>query len=166
MEKDNPLLFKYTLIGASGVGKSHAALCWSWVFDPVLTIIGSTSTSASLCREISGCRFQDQKHGEWELEDKAQIWDTSGLERFRTITSSYYKGSQAGFIVFAVDDRESFDHLDDWIKEIRGMRLKESSKLCWEIRWRQPIAKFRKRRGRRGPGSMELFISRLPRRMI
>ena len=31
---------------------------------------------------------------------KLQIWDTAGMERFRTITTSYYKGAHAFLMVF------------------------------------------------------------------
>lgn len=31
---------------------------------------------------------------------KAQIWDTAGQERFRSITSSYYEGSDGAMVVF------------------------------------------------------------------
>lgn len=49
---------------------------------------------------------------------KLQIWDTAGQERFRTITTSYYKGAQAILIVFDVTDRDTFDHLKNWMADI------------------------------------------------
>lgn len=49
---------------------------------------------------------------------KLQIWDTAGQERFRTITTSYYKGAQAIMIVFDLTDKDSFDHLKNWMADI------------------------------------------------
>lgn len=49
---------------------------------------------------------------------KLQIWDTAGQERFRTITTSYYKGAQAIIIVYDVTDKDSFDHLKNWMSDI------------------------------------------------
>jgi len=49
---------------------------------------------------------------------KLQIWDTAGQERFRTITTSYYKGAQAIIIVYDVTDKDSFDHLKNWLADI------------------------------------------------
>ncbi|KAH3762437.1 GTP-binding protein ypt1 [Pelomyxa schiedti] len=49
---------------------------------------------------------------------KLYIWDTAGQERFRTITSSYYRGVHGVFIVYAVDDLPSFNHVQQWIQEV------------------------------------------------
>jgi small GTP-binding protein len=49
---------------------------------------------------------------------KLQLWDTSGQERFRTITSSYYRGAHAILLCFDVSDRDSFNSLNKWHGEI------------------------------------------------
>lgn len=49
---------------------------------------------------------------------RMQIWDTAGQDRFRTITSSYYKGAHGIMLVFDVTDRESYDALRFWQQEI------------------------------------------------
>ena len=49
---------------------------------------------------------------------KIQIWDTAGHERFRTITTSYYRGAHGIVTVFDLTDRDSFDHIEKWLDEI------------------------------------------------
>ena len=49
---------------------------------------------------------------------KLQIWDTAGQERFKTITTSYYKGAHAILVVFDITDRDSFDHIRNWMVDI------------------------------------------------
>ena len=49
---------------------------------------------------------------------KIQIWDTAGHERFRTITTSYYRGAHAIVIVYDVTERNSFEHIEKWLGEI------------------------------------------------
>ena len=43
---------------------------------------------------------------------------TAGQERFRTLTSSYYRGAHGLILVYSVTDRESFTNLPHWLKEI------------------------------------------------
>ena len=49
---------------------------------------------------------------------KLQIWDTAGEERFRTITTSYYKGAHAILIVFDITEKDSFEHVKNWVADI------------------------------------------------
>ena len=49
---------------------------------------------------------------------KLQIWDTAGQERFRTITTSYYKGAHAILIVFDITEKDSFEHIKNWMADI------------------------------------------------
>ena len=50
---------------------------------------------------------------------KAQVWDTAGQERYRSITSSYYRGSNGAVIVYDVTNRESFECVARWFKELK-----------------------------------------------
>ncbi|XP_028101758.1 ras-related protein RABC2a isoform X2 [Camellia sinensis] len=50
---------------------------------------------------------------------KLTIWDTAGQEKFRTLTSSYYRGAQGIVLVYDVTRRETFTNLSDvWAKEV------------------------------------------------
>ncbi|KAM4701073.1 ras-related protein Rab-7b [Discoglossus pictus] len=45
---------------------------------------------------------------------KMQIWDTGGQERFRSLISTFYKGSDGCMLVFDVTDEETFERLELW----------------------------------------------------
>eukprot|EP01089_Gocevia_fonbrunei_P014867 TRINITY_DN4196_c0_g1_i1.p1 TRINITY_DN4196_c0_g1~~TRINITY_DN4196_c0_g1_i1.p1 ORF type:complete len:205 (+),score=42.46 TRINITY_DN4196_c0_g1_i1:261-875(+) len=47
------------------------------------------------------------------------IMDTSGLEKFRSVTSSYYRKANGVVIVYDITDDTSFHNVDNWMKEIR-----------------------------------------------
>lgn len=49
---------------------------------------------------------------------KIQIWDTAGQCRFRTITNSYYRGSHGIFIVYDISNRQSFNNIEIWIRDV------------------------------------------------
>lgn len=44
--------------------------------------------------------------------------DTAGQERFRTLTSSYYRGAQGVILVYDVTNRDSFEKLRVWFQEL------------------------------------------------
>ena len=46
---------------------------------------------------------------------KAQIWDTSGSERYRSITTGHYRSAVGALLVFDLTDRESFEQLSYWL---------------------------------------------------
>ena len=48
---------------------------------------------------------------------KLMIWDTAGQERFKSITKAYYRGANAVLFVYDVNNRESFDNIDKWLKD-------------------------------------------------
>jgi small GTP-binding protein len=46
-----------------------------------------------------------------------QIWDTAGMERYKSLNSLYYRNAVAGLLVFDVTDRPSFEGLSVWYDE-------------------------------------------------
>lgn len=47
-----------------------------------------------------------------------QLWDTGGMERVASITSSYYKFSEAAILVFALDSPDSFNVLSQHLLDV------------------------------------------------
>lgn len=47
-----------------------------------------------------------------------QLWDTGGMERVASITSSYYKFAEAAVLVFALDNAASFHVLAQHLLDI------------------------------------------------
>jgi len=100
-------LFKYIIIGDSGVGKSCLLLQFTDKrFEPVhdLTI---------------GVEFGARMITITDKQVKLQIWDTAGQESFRSITRSYYRGASGALLVYDVTRRETFDHLQSWLDDAR-----------------------------------------------
>lgn len=48
-----------------------------------------------------------------------QIWDTSGEERFKTITKQYYRNANGVILVFDITDRHSFNDINHWLSDIK-----------------------------------------------
>uniref|UniRef100_A0A4W6D6H5 Ras-related protein Rab-25 n=1 Tax=Lates calcarifer TaxID=8187 RepID=A0A4W6D6H5_LATCA len=49
---------------------------------------------------------------------KAQIWDTAGLERYRAITSAYYRGAVGALLVYDVSKHLTYESVERWLKEL------------------------------------------------
>lgn len=50
---------------------------------------------------------------------KCQIWDTASQERFRLLSTTYYKGAHGIWIFYDICDRDSFQNVKSWLQEIQ-----------------------------------------------
>jgi len=116
-QRDYDYLFKLVLIGDSGVGKSCLLLRFA---DDAFTESYISTIGVDF-------RFRTVKIDNKTV--KLQIWDTAGQERFRTITSAYYRGADGIIMVFDVTSMESFDHVNDWLKEVNRYAAEGTVKL-------------------------------------
>jgi len=100
-------LFKYIIIGDTGVGKSCLLLQFTdkrFRHDHDLTI---------------GVEFGSRMIKIEDKEIKLQIWDTAGQESFRSITRSYYRGAAGALLVYDITRRDTFTHLSNWLQDAR-----------------------------------------------
>jgi GTPase SAR1 family protein len=56
--------------------------------------------------------------GYWYVRVVCTIHKEAGQERFRTITSSFYRGSHGVMLAFDLSKAESFESLDRWYSEV------------------------------------------------
>ena len=47
-----------------------------------------------------------------------KVWDTAGMERFKTLTYSFYKRADGILVGYSVTDRRSFENIQNWITAI------------------------------------------------
>ena len=60
---------------------------------------------------------------------KLQIWDTAGQDRFKTITSSYYKGAHGIIVTYDITDRDSFAKVSEWMSEVDKLAQENISRI-------------------------------------
>lgn len=65
-----------------------------------------------------GVDFDIQKYQILGLPYNLQIWDTAGLERFKSINSSYYRGCHAALLVFDMTNLTTMANIIRWKEEI------------------------------------------------
>ena len=101
------LIIKSLLIGDSNVGKT--------------TIIGKF-LDKNFSEKTLNTVGLDLKYANLNINNKKiklQLWDTAGQEKFRSMTTSYYRGVNVIIIVFDVTSQISFEHVKDWMNNIK-----------------------------------------------
>ena len=98
---------KLMIVGNHAVGKSSILLKFTKnEFDP--RIIGTTGVDLQ------------KKYFEYEGKTyKVNVFDSAGHERFRHITYSYLKNADGLILVYDMTDKQSFEDISEWIKDIK-----------------------------------------------
>lgn len=105
-EEDYNFVFKVVLIGESGVGKTN-----------LLSRFTRNEFSHD-SRTTIGVEFSTRTVMLGTAAVKAQIWDTAGLERYRAITSAYYRGAVGALLVFDLTKHQTYAVVERWLKEL------------------------------------------------
>ena len=97
-------IFKYIIIGDSGVGKSCLLLQFlENSFKP--------NHEATIGVEF-GTKVVGIDNG---MSVKLQVWDTAGQDAFKSITRSYYRNAAGGLVVYDITNRNSFVNVLKWL---------------------------------------------------
>ena len=99
-------LFKIILIGDSGVGKTNF----------LSQFVSNQFTPDS--KTTLGIEFSTKIVQVGGKIIKVQLWDTAGHERYKTLTSNYYKGAHGAILMYDVTNSLSFNSLTKWIKDL------------------------------------------------
>ncbi len=106
-EKDEFITFKIIIVGNSGVGKSSflKRAAQKKFTESYQATIGFEFLL--MYYEVNGTKL------------KLQIWDTCGQEMYRSLIQGFYRNTALTVLIYAVNEKNSFDDLDSWIKDIR-----------------------------------------------
>mgnify|MGYP002620924735 CR=1 FL=1 len=104
---NNTETYKVILIGDTGVGKT--SLLFRYVDNAILDV----TVSIGVDFKVKTLNIENTKV-------RLQIWDTSGQERFRTVTRNFYKGADAVIFVFDISNPQSFESIHKWDSEFRA----------------------------------------------
>jgi len=99
---------KVILCGEYGVGKSSL----------FRRFMSNSFTDSTDRKSTMGLDHYGKKFSVEEKDIKLQLWDTGGMERVASITSSYYKYSEAAILVFALDNPDTFHILSQHLLDI------------------------------------------------
>jgi len=102
------LLIRIITLGDSGVGKTciMQRFCRDTFTESTLTTVGAEYYGKTI-----------------KVNDKnvtLQVWDTSGQERYRAIAPSFIKKAEGVVMAYDVTDRQSFEHVESWMKTLEN----------------------------------------------
>jgi Ras-related protein Rab-11A len=105
-DDDNNLLSKIVVIGDANVGKTNI----------IRRIIGEDfrEMEATIGVEFMYINIKDIDKDDPNKTMSIQIWDTSGAERYKAITTTHIRGADGAYIVYDISNESSFTHLNYW----------------------------------------------------
>ena len=108
--------YKFALIGDSSVGKTS-------IFRKISTGNFSDENIATIGTDKRTINYTDiDVDIKGQIEKKSfeiSLFDTAGQERFRSITKNYIKGSDGIILIYDITNKESFDHVETWLGNIK-----------------------------------------------
>jgi len=99
--------YKVVLIGSIAVGKTAIATRLQFkIFDEDY-------------QPTVGAGYIPYKTAYKGKDIELQIWDTAGMERYKSLGSIYYRDSNAAVIVFDQTSKESAEAIEKWLESFR-----------------------------------------------
>ena len=102
------LSFKLIFIGDSSVGKS------------CLTTKAVKNNFEEYYQATVGFEFLTFNMKVNDKVVKLQIWDTCGQEIYKSLISNFYRNSSLAVLVYAIDNKESFNHVENWLNDLKS----------------------------------------------
>ena len=111
MSEEEVKSVKVVLLGESGVGKT----C---LLSRFINYIYDEHTNANVTAAFSAKTMKFDFFGGKEI--RFDLWDTAGVEKYRSITKFLYKDAQIVILVYDITRKESFNEIKDyWYEEVK-----------------------------------------------
>ena len=98
---------KMIIVGSVNVGKT--SLVTRYATGSFQEVTKSTSNASFITKTkiIDGIKYE------------IKLWDTAGQEKYRSLTKIFIKDAKIAILVYAIDDKNSFDDLKIWLDIIQ-----------------------------------------------
>ena len=127
VEHKGDIEYKFILLGDTSVGKTclFKKITTGTFVDKNVSTVGIDRRTIQI-----KCEIDDGKGNLKSKNIKVNLTDTAGQERFKAITKSYYKGSDAALLLYDITDKRTFEHIKEWIESLRNSLSKADNKYC------------------------------------
>ena len=114
MEKKEIKTFNVITLGDSGVGKTS-------IINRYVKNKFNDNITSTLGLNFSYKEIKFNNNGKIILK----LVDTAGQEKYRAWTKSYYKNVDVALFIFSLEEKESFDKINDWMESLKNNNNKE-----------------------------------------
>nr|6HUF_A Chain A, Ras-related protein Rab-27A [Homo sapiens]6HUF_B Chain B, Ras-related protein Rab-27A [Homo sapiens]6HUF_C Chain C, Ras-related protein Rab-27A [Homo sapiens]6HUF_D Chain D, Ras-related protein Rab-27A [Homo sapiens]6HUF_E Chain E, Ras-related protein Rab-27A [Homo sapiens]6HUF_F Chain F, Ras-related protein Rab-27A [Homo sapiens]6HUF_G Chain G, Ras-related protein Rab-27A [Homo sapiens]6HUF_H Chain H, Ras-related protein Rab-27A [Homo sapiens]6HUF_I Chain I, Ras-related protein len=111
---DYDYLIKFLALGDSGVGKTS-----------VLYQYTDGKFNSKFITTV-GIDFREKTIYRNDKRIKLQLWDTAGLERFRSLTTAFFRDAMGFLLLFDLTNEESFLNVRNWISQLKTHAYSEN----------------------------------------
>ena len=101
--------------------------------------VGKTSIASRFCKNSFNENYINTIGGAYQQQNivlnngakiKLHIWDTSGQDRFRSMTNLYYRDAQVAILTYDVTNESSLESLNYWLNELNDKVEIDNMVLC------------------------------------
>lgn len=97
----------------------HSGVCFACcyvpsAFDLYFNIVSVDRIPSDLCPDFAFCGGTL-----FLLFYEYFFTDTAGQERYRAITSAYYRGAVGALLVYDISKKQTFENVERWLKELK-----------------------------------------------
>ena len=105
--EESEMIFKIILVGDIGVGKTN-------ILSKYISNKFETDSKSTIGVELSTKTFNINNN-----KINAQIWDTAGQEKYKSLTKAYYKGALGALVIYDITQKITFENIDKWISDLK-----------------------------------------------
>ena len=101
--------------------------------------VGKTSIASRFCKNSFNDNYINTIGGAYQQQNitlnngvkiKLHIWDTSGQDRFRSMTNLYYRDAQVAILTYDVTNEQTLESLNYWLNELNDKVEIDNKVLC------------------------------------
>ena len=101
--------------------------------------VGKTSIASRFCKNSFNENYINTIGGAYQQQNivlnngakiKLHIWDTSGQDRFRSMTNLYYRDAQVAILTYDVTNEQTLESLNYWLNELNDKVEIDNMILC------------------------------------
>ena len=113
---------KIIMVGSINVGKTSLVTKYATGKKPMRKDSTKNASYVNKIKTVNGIKFE------------IKLWDTAGQEKYKSLTKLFIKDAKIAILVYSIDDEESFNDLDDWLKLIKSVN---DDTVIYDLWWHE-----------------------------